>query len=66
MKGRSGWVAMAKKDNIVVVGVESKGRMCMFKKDVEAVQHICSLVDLDEENDSLQVTAALALEAFNE
>ena len=57
---------MAKKDNVIVVGVESKGRICMFKKDIEAVHHVCSLIDLDQSNDSLDVSIATILEAFHD
>lgn len=66
MKGRSGWVAMARKDNVIVIGVDSKGNICLFGKDWQAVQHICCLIDLDENNDSLNLSLSTVLEAFDD
>lgn len=66
VRGRSGWIAAAKKDNVVVVGVDAKGAICIFPEDVGAMQHICSLVDIDQENSSFEMNVSTILEAFNE
>lgn len=66
LRGRSGWIAMARRDNVIIAGVDARGRICMFAKDIEAVAHICGLVDLDQENDTLDLSMATILEAFNE
>lgn len=66
LKGRSGWVAMARKANVIIAGVDSRGRICMFNKDIEAVSHICGLVDLDQENDTLDLSMSTILEVFND
>lgn len=66
MRGKTGWFAAAKKDNLVIVGVDSKGAICMFPKDVGALSHICGLIDIDQENSSFEMNVSTILEAFNE
>lgn len=48
MSGMRGYIAIAKKDNVFVVGAEPNGKMLTSPSEQHALAHICSLIDLDE------------------
>lgn len=48
VSGMRGYIAIARKNNVYVVGAEPNGRMVTSQNEPTALAHICSLIDLDE------------------
>jgi hypothetical protein len=48
LHGMRGWISIAKKDNVFVVGADQHGKLLTSPSEQEALSHICSLIDLDE------------------
>lgn len=48
VSGVRGYIAIAKKDNVFVIGAEPNGRIVTSTNEQTALSHICSLIDLDE------------------
>lgn len=43
-----GWISIAKKNNVYVVGADQHGKLITNPTVQSALAHICSLIDLDE------------------
>jgi hypothetical protein len=48
LSGMRGWISLAKKDNLIVAGVEPNGSLVSSPSEKQALTHICSLIDLSE------------------
>lgn len=64
--GKSGWLALAKKDNLLVAGVDPKGNVLLHKDEISALHHICSLIDLSEETTLSGLTPQTIAELFHD
>lgn len=60
-----GWVAVAKKDNVYIVGAESDGKIVASPSEHAAMSHICALIDFDTANRS-QLTPGTIERLYNE
>jgi hypothetical protein len=63
--GTSGWISVAKKDNVYVVGADSTGKIIANPSEQAAMAHICSLIDFDAANQK-QLSAGTIERIFNE
>lgn len=48
LEGMRGWISIAKKNNVYVVGADQHGKLITNPTVQSALAHICSLIDLDE------------------
>lgn len=64
--GKSGWLSVARKDNLIVAGVDQKGNVLLHKDELSALYHICSLIDLSEESTISGLDSTTILELFND
>lgn len=66
VSGMRGWIAIAKKDNVFVVGAEPNGKMVTSPNEQSALAHICSLIDLDESYEDPHLKRKTIESIFNE
>lgn len=66
VSGMRGWIAIAKKDNVFVVGADQNGKMLTSPNEQTALSHICSLIDLDESYQDQHLKRATIESLFNE
>lgn len=63
--GVRGWVAIAKKGNVYVVGADSSGRLITNASEQAAMSYICSLIDFDTANQN-QLSPGTIERLYNE
>lgn len=63
--GVRGWIAVAKKGNVYVVGADSSGRLVTNTSEQAAMSYICSLIDFDTANQN-QLSPGTIERLYNE
>lgn len=63
--GVRGWVAIAKKDSVYIVGAESNGKIVTSPSEQAAMAHICALIDFDAANQN-QLAPGVIERLYNE
>jgi hypothetical protein len=63
--GVRGWIAVAKKGNVYVVGADSSGRLVTNASEQAAMSYICSLIDFDTANQN-QLSPGTIERLYNE
>lgn len=63
--GIRGWIAIAKKGNVYVVGADSSGRLVTNASEQAAMSYICSLIDFDTANQN-QLSPGTIERLYNE
>lgn len=66
VSGVRGYIAIAKKDNVFVVGAEPNGKIVTSTNEQTALSHICSLIDLDEGYDDPHLKRRTIESIFND
>lgn len=66
VSGMRGWIAIAKKDSVFVVGAEANGKIVTNPNEQSALAHICSLIDLDESYEDAHLKRKTIESLFND
>lgn len=66
LSAMGGWISLAKKDNLIVAGVEPNGNLIASPNEKAALTHICSLIDLSESSSNSGLNQATVESLFND
>lgn len=61
-----GWISIARKDNVYVVGADQHGKLITNPTSQAAMAHICGLIDLDESSSDPHLKRKTIEGLFNE